>query len=442
VNPAARLGTLAAIVLLVTAPCATRAQTNTAVRAGHATGSPPQPADALLLDPTLLGQGLDAIIDGHPALHLEWLSSRREGLQSTRAQALTLLGEPIGALVLRGTNGVISSADISLYNRGDDGDLTPERFDELVTRWQARLQASIAAKPRIESTAGAVTLKRVEWTTGPRALALEYSQKNGRPARPEFLRIRIGPAATGLSLLAGDRPVTAVLSLDELPRKVVRETDGTVWIPDVPMVDQGEKGYCAVATTERVLRYFGIAVDANELAQIADSSAAEGTSAEAMQRALKRATGRIKARTNTLWNYVPEEYLKDVSTYNNAARRKKLTPFDPFLNGPDVFLTASDTNLLGDIRLRPASLRQFEDRITQSIQRGLPVLWACIVGVKPEENLPQSRGGHMRLIIGINPRTRFLVYSDSWGAGHERKTMPLADALYITTGLYVLSPIR
>jgi hypothetical protein len=34
------------------------------------------------------------------------------------------------------------------------------------------------------------------------------------------------------------------------------------------------------------------------------------------------------------------------------------------------------------------------------------------------------------------------VYSDSWGAGHERKTMPLADALYITTGLYVLSPIR
>jgi hypothetical protein len=40
------------------------------------------------------------------------------------------------------------------------------------------------------------------------------------------------------------------------------------------MVDQGEKGYCVVASVERVLRYYGGTVDQHELAQIANSDAA------------------------------------------------------------------------------------------------------------------------------------------------------------------------
>ncbi len=33
-----------------------------------------------------------------------------------------------------------------------------------------------------------------------------------------------------------------------------------------------------------------------------------------------------------------------------------------------------------------------------------------------------------------------IIFSDSWGAGHERKTMPLKDAWAITTGIAVISP--
>jgi hypothetical protein len=46
----------------------------------------------------------------------------------------------------------------------------------------------------------------------------------------------------------------------------------------------------------------------------------------------------------------------------------------------------------------------------------------------------------MRLIIGYNLRTGAIFYTDTWGAGHERKQMSLADAWTVTTGLYCLHP--
>jgi hypothetical protein len=47
----------------------------------------------------------------------------------------------------------------------------------------------------------------------------------------------------------------------------------------------------------------------------------------------------------------------------------------------------------------------------------------------------------MRFIIGYNSTTREIVYSDSWGRGHEEKRMPLNDAWTITTGLSSLQPL-
>jgi hypothetical protein len=46
----------------------------------------------------------------------------------------------------------------------------------------------------------------------------------------------------------------------------------------------------------------------------------------------------------------------------------------------------------------------------------------------------------MRLIIGYNPNKKEILYSDSWGYGHELKRMPLDDAYTITTGLYTVDP--
>jgi hypothetical protein len=59
-----------------------------------------------------------------------------------------------------------------------------------------------------------------------------------------------------------------------------------------------------------------------------------------------------------------------------------------------------------------------------------------------EPSIPQTRGGHMRLIIGYNPKTDEVVYTDSWGKGHEYKKMPMAQAYACSMAVYNMSPTR
>ena len=47
----------------------------------------------------------------------------------------------------------------------------------------------------------------------------------------------------------------------------------------------------------------------------------------------------------------------------------------------------------------------------------------------------------MRLIIGYNQPKHEILYSDSWGAGHELKRMPIEDAWTMTTGALLIEPI-
>ena len=47
----------------------------------------------------------------------------------------------------------------------------------------------------------------------------------------------------------------------DLTKKIQKDPNGDIFIPNIPMVDQGDKGYCAVATASRVLNYYGIPAD-------------------------------------------------------------------------------------------------------------------------------------------------------------------------------------
>ena len=71
----------------------------------------------------------------------------------------------------------------------------------------------------------------------------------------------------------------------------------------------------------------------------------------------------------------------------------------------------------------------------------VPLLWSVQLGIVEENpRLPQASGGHMRLIIGFNPKTSEVLYTDTWGRGHELKRMALDNAWTITTGLYAVVP--
>ena len=88
------------------------------------------------------------------------------------------------------------------------------------------------------------------------------------------------------------------------------------------MVDQGAKGYCVVASTERVMRYYGADVDANELAQMAKSDAEAGTSYGAMIAALKKVAGRLKVRVREVEKLDAKDVLGLIRDYNRVAKKE------------------------------------------------------------------------------------------------------------------------
>jgi hypothetical protein len=79
--------------------------------------------------------------------------------------------------------------------------------------------------------------------------------------------------------------------------------------------------------------------------------------------------------------------------------------------------------------------------VADVIEKGVPLMWSVQLGLFKEGDLPQSFGGHMRLIIGYNPKTSEVLFSDSWGAAHALKRMPMDEARTMTTGLYYIEPM-
>ena len=46
----------------------------------------------------------------------------------------------------------------------------------------------------------------------------------------------------------------------------------------------------------------------------------------------------------------------------------------------------------------------------------------------------------MRLIIGYNNRKNTIIYSDTWGLGHEKKSARMDAASRATSGLFRFEP--
>jgi hypothetical protein len=130
---------------------------------------------------------------------------------------------------------------------------------------------------RGKDRSSAVAAEGLIWSRPPSAFLLEYSfqrevKSRGIPFQAEFIRLRVAPVGGATSGLAATANASVPVGRSSLTSNVTRADNGDVVISGVPMVDQGPKGYCAVATAERVFKYYGLPVDQHEMAQIAGSS--------------------------------------------------------------------------------------------------------------------------------------------------------------------------
>lgn len=352
--------------------------------------------------------------------YFKWLTEdrsraifQRKDLDNLKVD-LTLIGGtvPVEEMVVDFQDGALLGVTVSVFNRGDGGSIALNDFEARKNALGKHLGQQLQVRPtrrEAKPTQGLLT-SGFMWISAVGKAILEYNHE--APGNTEFLRMRLARRdADGAYEAAMQSRAGASVKLSQLPNRVARGEDGegSVSIQGIPMVDQGAKGYCVVASVQRLFEYYGIPCDMHQLAQIADSDPDRGTSILAINNELGAIDHLFKTRFNCL-------AVRDENRLVELVDGKYI--------GSEVPEAA------------------YHRMIQKSIDVGIPLLWSLEVGAFPETPplKEQTSGGHMRMIIGYNTQANKLYFSDSWGAGHEFKAMDANDAYEATHGLFVLKP--
>lgn len=349
--------------------------------------------------------------------YFEWLTLKKDRaiFKRHRSQSfkidLTMLGGevPIDEAVLDFEEGKFLGITISVFNRGDGGSINQAEFQrrcDLIGKHFSE-QLDTRPKKRVGNIKKGVMTSGYVWESRRGKAVLEYNV--GAPGKIEFVRARLATKASkGIYAAAMKERSQATVRKSELARNVVEEDDN-VYIKGIPMVDQGAKGYCVVASAQRLFEYYGIACDMHQLAVLAESDPKQGTSTLLINQQLGAIDYLFKTRFTCL-----------AVSHNNGLYQLK------------------DDKYVG----KKVDEKKFHKLIRSNIDDGIPLLWSLMLGVAQEEpNLnPQTSGGHMRMIIGYNDETDRIIFTDSWGAGHEFKTIAAKDVYKVTRGIFLMKP--
>lgn len=351
--------------------------------------------------------------------YFKWLTEdksraifQKKDLDNLKVELSLLKGTvPIEEAIIDFKDGSLIGVTISIFNRGDGGSIAADDFDQRFKDIGRHIGEQLQARPtrrEAKPTQGQLTSGFL-WISARGKAVLEHNPE--APGNTEFLRMRLARREAGGAYEAAmqSRPGASV-KLSDLPSRINRDESGNIFITEIPMVDQGAKGYCVVASAQRLFEYYGIHCDMHQLAQIAGSDPEKGTSSLEINNQLGAINHLFKARFTCL-----------------------------AVAQPSGLVELIDGQYVGP----PVPEADFHSMISKNIDAGIPLLWSLEVGLFPEEPplREQSGGGHMRMIIGYNTKTGRIIFSDSWGAGHEFKTMAAEDAYKATHGLFMMKPI-
>ncbi len=357
--------------------------------------------------------------------------SRTDTIASYRLYAkstISVLGTRPYSLALYSERGLVQQLSFMFSNKGDleeakpeDGARTGEKKREIDPKVVRILDAAIKkdaetiltrltpllGEPRNDSFGvGSQMEQASRWNWKGHTILLAAPVK-------EYASIRILPTEVAenngkVSKIPDDELKTILVS------RVEKRENGDRVVQQIPMVDQGPKGYCVPATVERQLRYLGIPCDLYLLAMKGGTIMGGGTSVGGMMESIRSLCS---------------------------------------IYGRSIQSPAAEMN---------------SKVIGKYIDKGLPFLWTCFVdrnhdrrvserskerqGVtdwaawkeKIEENrkkeLPQKEinTGHMRMIIGYNAETKEVAISDSWGEDYKERWMTYEEAAAMSQGEFTI----
>lgn len=183
-----------------------------------------------------------------------------------------------------------------------------------------------------------------------------------------------------------------------------KRENGDIVIGDIPMVDQGPKGYCAPATAERAMRYLGVPADMYILANAGQTGFGGGTSVDLL---LEGMEGQIRSKRRSFDSWRSEFKFKDIAKYIDKGVPLMWCLF---------------------------STKEFNDTANKRTKERKDVTdWAGWKKKVTEEAagnyLPKDREtAHVVLIIGYNKETNEIAFSDSWGERYKERWITLPEA--------------
>ena len=318
---------------------------------------------------------------------------------------------------------------LMVYNKGDIGFITKRNFDSVKNDVLNKLTAFLGEKPLFKPFAGITRNNIYFWNINNVLYKLEYSfTETSKDFFSEYIRVVVTKGHPGINVINIDQANTDVVTEADLRDMVTRESNGDVIINGIPMVDQGEKGYCACAALARLMIYFGRDFDQHDIAKLAETTGSEGSDPKSLKKAIETMSAMLRLNMKVL----AKCYMSDTTT---SKMKEKLENIKEGMTSNYL-----NTEVFKQMAYGNRRYKEFAKNVMNSIDRGRPVAWALEVGMVPEKGIPQSSGGHMRIITGYNKAKEVIYYTDSWGAGHEKKSMDMNSAFFVSYAFWEISP--
>ena len=197
---------------------------------------------------------------------------------------------------------------------------------------------------------------------------------------------------------------------------IITRPNGDVLIGNIPMVNQGPKGYCVPATFERYLRYMQIPADMYLLAMAGQTEIGGGTSLRAI---INSVDGYISSQSRTMKALSEPIKVRTIQKYIDK--------------GLPIIWTMFSSNAYNQY-----ANQRTKDRTAVTDWDA----WARTTkaNARSTELIKDIMSGHACLIVGYNKATGEIAVSDSWGPSFNERWISAEQAEQVSQGsLYLIS---
>ncbi|MDQ8195505.1 C39 family peptidase [Coraliomargarita sp. SDUM461004] len=315
--------------------------------------------------------------------------------------------------VLYGHSGKPQRISIVFANKGDFPFSDPPSTNEIATMEQAieqdveHLQALLSqqfGEPERQQYGAGRGIKQLIERWDWKGHAFLLAAQDG-----EYTNLKIIPTDLADNKGRGDKLSDA--SLRQLTTEnIVHVPNGDVFINNIPMVNQGPKGYCVPATFERYLRYMQIPADMYILAMAGQTAIGGGTS---LSQTIESIDGYVSSHNRSMKKINREIKLRTVQKYIDRGLPIIWTMF---------------------------SSRDYNEFVNErSIQRLQTSHWdewktRCKDESRKVELRKDFLSAHACMIIGYNKETEEVAVSDSWGPNYALRWVPVDQAEQVSQG--------